>query len=263
MQIAMIHQAAKHPQDAVNAYNAVLETDPGNVAAFRGRGDAFLSLGNQGEAVADYDKALKVEPKNTGVLNNLAWVLATSPKDDLRDGKRAIELATLACEVTEYKQAHILSTLAAGYAGSGDFETAIKWSKKAVEAGPDALKSQLAKELQSYEEKKPWREAMPPTDEAGDDEPRSGEKKQLGGRRDALLPQVLPGFAGAWYAIYLLALWDVETVVLIQPPGGETLAEVQERAWLAIGKLHERHPEGRVVAVTHNFVILTLLALIV
>ncbi len=33
----------------------------------------------------------------------------------------------------------------------------------------------------------------------------------------------IPVFA-AWYAVYLLALWDVETVVLIQPPGGETLA---------------------------------------
>ncbi len=165
MQIAMVQQAAKHPQEAVNAYNAVLETDPGNAPAFRGRGDAYLSLGNQGEAIADYDKALKVDPKNSGVLNNLAWVLATSPEDGLRDGKRAIDLATLACEVTEYKQAHILSTLAASYAESGDFETAIKWSKKAVEAGPEALKSQLGKELESYEAKKPWREAMPPTDE--------------------------------------------------------------------------------------------------
>ncbi len=42
--------------------------------------------------------------------------------------------------------------------------------------------------------------------------------------RDVLWPQVAPGAAAAWYATYLLCLWDVETVVLIQPPGGETLA---------------------------------------
>jgi len=42
--------------------------------------------------------------------------------------------------------------------------------------------------------------------------------------RDAVLPQVRPGLAAAWYAVYLLCLWDVETLVLIQPPGGETLA---------------------------------------
>src|SRR6185295_10908103 len=28
----------------------------------------------------------------------------------------------------------------------------------------------------------------------------------------------------AWYVTYLLCLWDVETLVLIVPPGGETLA---------------------------------------
>jgi len=42
--------------------------------------------------------------------------------------------------------------------------------------------------------------------------------------RDVLWPQAAPGLAAAWYAVYLLCLWDVETVVLIQPPGGETLA---------------------------------------
>lgn len=37
-------------------------------------------------------------------------------------------------------------------------------------------------------------------------------------------PQMRGPTAAAWYAVYLLALWDVETVVLIQPPGGETLS---------------------------------------
>ncbi|MBX3732781.1 MAG: hypothetical protein KF791_09310 [Verrucomicrobiae bacterium] len=42
--------------------------------------------------------------------------------------------------------------------------------------------------------------------------------------RDAVWPQVSRGCLATWYVVYLLALWDVETVVLIQPPGGETLA---------------------------------------
>jgi streptogramin lyase len=37
-------------------------------------------------------------------------------------------------------------------------------------------------------------------------------------------PQAAPRLAAAWYVIYLLCLWDVETLVLIVPPGGETLA---------------------------------------
>jgi tetratricopeptide (TPR) repeat protein len=165
VQMATLYQASKQPQKAVATYDSLLEADPSNAAAFRGRADAYLSLGKQAEAIVDYEQALKIEPKNSGVLNNLAWVLATSPEQDLRDGSRAIELAKLACEATEYKQAHILSTLAAGYAEAGDFETAVNWSKKAVEIGGDRLKDQLKKELQSYEARQPWREAVPPNDD--------------------------------------------------------------------------------------------------
>ncbi len=41
-------------------------------------------------------------------------------------------------------------------------------------------------------------------------------------------------------------------------PGGETLREVQARGWAAAERMRERHPDGEVVAVTHNFVILTI-----
>lgn len=37
-------------------------------------------------------------------------------------------------------------------------------------------------------------------------------------------PQIASMMAGVWYVIYLLCLWDVETLVLIVPPGAETLA---------------------------------------
>jgi tetratricopeptide (TPR) repeat protein len=176
LQIAALHQAAKQPQDAIDAYDHVIETDPKAAAAYRGRADAHLSQGKQAKAIADYEAALELEPKNSGVLNNLAWVLATSPENDLRNGKRSIELATLACEVTEYKQAHILSTLAAGYAETGDFDSAINWSKKAVESGGDQLKSQLTKELESYQEQKPWREASPPPPDSEEDRTAKPDK---------------------------------------------------------------------------------------
>lgn len=40
-------------------------------------------------------------------------------------------------------------------------------------------------------------------------------------------------------------------------PGGETLREVQDRAWSAIVRIHQPAPDGEVVAVSHNFVIAT------
>lgn len=35
-------------------------------------------------------------------------------------------------------------------------------------------------------------------------------------------PQVTPQLAATWYLTYLLCLWDVETLILVVPPGGET-----------------------------------------
>jgi len=42
--------------------------------------------------------------------------------------------------------------------------------------------------------------------------------------RHVFWPQIAPQVGAGWYITYLLCLWDVETLVLIVPPGGETLA---------------------------------------
>ena len=42
--------------------------------------------------------------------------------------------------------------------------------------------------------------------------------------RFVVWPQIAPQIFAAWYVVYLLGLWDVESIVIIQPPGGETLA---------------------------------------
>jgi ABC-type Fe3+ transport system permease subunit len=42
--------------------------------------------------------------------------------------------------------------------------------------------------------------------------------------RHVLWPSLLPNVAAVWYVIFLLVLWDVETLLLLYPPGGETLS---------------------------------------
>jgi tetratricopeptide (TPR) repeat protein len=158
LQLAVYYNAAERPRKAVKILTELIDEDKDNWRALRTRGDALLSFGQHADALADYNKALDLNKDDSGLLNNLAWVLATSPDDNVRNGTRAIELATKACELTEFKQAHILSTLASGYAETGDFETAIKWSTKAVELGEGEMKKQLEDELQSYKDSKPWRE---------------------------------------------------------------------------------------------------------
>ncbi len=180
LQLGSYQVAAKRPRKAVEIFTSVLQRDPENILALRGRGDALLNYGKHAEAIADYEAVLKIQPEHSGVLNNLAWTLATSPDDKLRDGRRAVKLATTACEETQYQEAHILSTLASAYAEIGDFESAVKWSTKAVEISPDELKEQLTKELESYREEKPWRELNEAEDRPEPGPFRGGELKLPG-----------------------------------------------------------------------------------
>lgn len=175
-QIAGFYYLDDQPSKSIEVCNEMLADNPDDWQALRLRGDASLLVGKHSDAVKDYESALKTQPDDSGVLNNLAWVLATSPDDSLRSGQRSIELATKACEATEYKAPHILSTLAAGYAETGDFDTAIEWSTKAVQQAREEIASlgesssemerlseqlkQLENELSSYQQKKPWRELI-------------------------------------------------------------------------------------------------------
>ena len=158
MYLALFYANNRQTTEALEAYSKLLDRPVPQAPIYRNLGDLLLNIGRQAEAIENYDKALKIKPDDSGVLNNLAWVLATSPNAKLRDGERSLKLAKRACEVTEYKEAHILSTLAAACAEIGDFPEAIRWSTQAVELGNSAVDEQLAEELKSYEAGKPWRE---------------------------------------------------------------------------------------------------------
>lgn len=165
LQLALMYNADDRPAKAIEIYDNVLKGDPQNLNAIRGRADCMLTTGNHEAAVEGYTKCLEMEGDDDHVLNNLAWVLATSPNDEVRDGARSVELGLKACELTEYKEAHILSTLAAGYAETGNWEKAIEFSTKAVELARDEEnRENLQKELDSYKAQKPWRELQERTD---------------------------------------------------------------------------------------------------
>lgn len=68
------------------------------------------------------------------------------------------------------------------------------------------------------------RHALQTTDRDINDAARLDGASRWQALRHVQWPQIAPQVAAAWYVIYLLCLWDVESLVLIVPPGGETLA---------------------------------------
>jgi len=84
-------------------------------------------------AVAVYHAALQTHPDLPELLNNLAWLLATCPDAQTRDGAQAVKYAERACALTHYTATTIVGTLAAAYAESGRFDDAILTAQKACD----------------------------------------------------------------------------------------------------------------------------------
>jgi len=78
------------------------------------------------EAIQHCREALDVNSNNPLLLNDLAWLLASASKPELRNGKEAVQLATSAVELTDYRQPLFIETLAAAYAEAGDLSNAAK-----------------------------------------------------------------------------------------------------------------------------------------
>ncbi len=85
------------------------------------------------EAINDYESAIGADPSYARAYNALAWLLATCPTVEVRNGAKAVENATKACELTNWKNTDYLETLAASYAEAGNFDEAIKWQQKAMD----------------------------------------------------------------------------------------------------------------------------------
>ena len=114
----------------------------------------------------DYRKALELfhgaleRGPSPNVYAAFAWFLATSPDYAQRNGKEAVEYATKACELTEWKNANLIETLAAAYADIGDFDTAITYLREAMEIEDNDSSDRQERErmLELFRHRKPYRQ---------------------------------------------------------------------------------------------------------
>ena len=144
---------------ALSDFNNAIRLNPEDWLGLFGRGRIYSQMDSFTNAIQDLEKVIKLKPKAFGAYNLLAWLLATCPDDQIRDGKRAVELALKACDLAKWKKYEYVDTLAAAYAETGDFEQAVKYQKQAasMDGVPESNRTNVQDRIELYLQNKPYR----------------------------------------------------------------------------------------------------------
>lgn len=131
--------------------------------------ESHVTVADYHYAQAQYDKAVKqcqtalrINARDVRVLNKLASLLATCPDERVRDGWKAIEHATAACELTDWESFTAIEALAAAYAETGQFDRAIESQNRVLAMAPDWYREESAARLKLYQENRPMRSEILP-----------------------------------------------------------------------------------------------------
>lgn len=155
--------------EALFHFNRALQINPHNLLAQGNMGKVYTNIGavyaqrRQSDLAIKYlSEAARLRPDDPDILNNLAWVLATTKDDKLRNPADAAKFATKACELSKYSQPEYLDTLAAAYAAAGNFQEAVTTAEKAsalaVSFSQTELAGKIQKQLELYKANTPYRE---------------------------------------------------------------------------------------------------------
>jgi tetratricopeptide (TPR) repeat protein len=145
---------------AIEEYGEAIKRNPNYFAAYINRSHCYRAKGDLAHVIEDYKRSVEIFPNSPMGLNGLAWAYATAPNPEIRDGAKAMQLATKACELTKWGDDNIILTLAAAEAEAGNFDEAVKYQQQAI----DMLKARhsntarMESRLALYQDHKPYRQ---------------------------------------------------------------------------------------------------------
>jgi tetratricopeptide (TPR) repeat protein len=151
-------------EDSLEHYRRVVEGDPRDAKARLSEALALVKLQRYAEARERLDEAHSALPEQRSILAALVRVLAAAPNDEVRDGRRALQLARGL--VAKEMSVEDLQTLAMVAAENGVFREAIRFQSRAVEwveyAGLTDQLAALQDTLRNYQAGRPCRDPWPP-----------------------------------------------------------------------------------------------------
>ncbi len=160
--LGLVFQSQGKFSEAIGCYREAIRISPDFVLAHYNLGMVLVSIGQIDEAIEHFRQAVDLAPDWWEPLNGLAWLLVAYVKPV--EASEAISFAERAAELTGYRNASVLDTLAAAYAAGGQFSHAVEFAEAALEQASKAGANNLAEEIRSrlelYKQSKPYREAV-------------------------------------------------------------------------------------------------------
>ena len=121
------------PDRALADFQAAIAIDPRETLAYLGRGRIWKMNQEFGKLLANFEALARVAPEDPVGHREVAWLLATCDVGGFRDGRRALDEATVACKLTRWSDPSCLEAIAAACAEVGDFDDAVRWQVRAME----------------------------------------------------------------------------------------------------------------------------------
>ncbi len=161
--LALAYRYVGRIDDAIEAAYQVLRINPDHDDSYAALAQWHQDRGEHKKGLQILESGMKSLPNSHVIHNALAWLLATSAVDELRDGARALELSRKTCDHPTYGQNPTYhDTLAAAYAELGQFEEALKVQEKAIQMAEainnETLLVEFNERLDLYREGKPYRD---------------------------------------------------------------------------------------------------------
>ena len=122
----------KKVEDTIILWTESLSRKPNQPELHNKMAVYFECQENFEKAIYHWNTALQLKPNWPEVLSKLAILKASYPDKSFYRPEEAVQLATRACELTGYKNATLLDSLAIAYAAAGQFDKAVKTAENAL-----------------------------------------------------------------------------------------------------------------------------------
>ena len=150
-------------REAAADFDEALRLDPKLSSAQTARGHVYAEAGYYEQAINDYRGALDADAESVEAYRSLAWVLATCPQQSLRSPQTAVEAAWRARRLQGAEDFLTLDASAAAHASAGEFAEAVRLQQRAVLIADSSASAEAQQRLRLYEHGKAYVAVGPAT----------------------------------------------------------------------------------------------------